>query len=184
MKHQDRDLSIRPFEGKTPQIGKGVFIDAKALVIGDVVIDDDSSVWPFAVIRGDMHHIRVGKRTSIQDGAICHITHVGPFNENGWPLIIGDDCTIAHGVILHGCTLGNRILIGMGSIVMDGANIADDVVIGANSLVPPGKQLKSGFLYMGLPAKAIRPLTEKEMGYFIYSASNYCYLKDRYLLAK
>jgi carbonic anhydrase/acetyltransferase-like protein (isoleucine patch superfamily) len=164
-----------------PKLGNNVFIDLRASVIGNVSIGDDSSIWPYAVIRGDMHHIRIGQRTSIQDGAICHITHAGPFNPDGWPLIIGDDCTIGHGVILHGCTLGNRILVGMRSTIMDGAVIADDIVIGANSLVPPNKQLESGFLYMGSPVKQVRPLTDKELSYFCYSANNYCRLKDRYL---
>jgi len=181
LKHEDRDHSIRSFEGKMPQLGERTYIDKQASVIGDVILGNDSSVWPFAVIRGDMHHIRIGARTSIQDGSICHITHAGPFNENGWPLIIGDDCTIGHGVILHGCTLGNRILIGMGSIIMDGVTIPNDVVVGANSLVPPGKVLESGFLYTGSPAKKTRALSEKEMQYFVYSAQNYCRLKDRYL---
>lgn len=181
LKHQDRDNCVRSFAGHTPQLGERVFIDRNASVIGNVVLGDDSSVWPQAVIRGDMHHIRIGQRTSIQDGTICHITHAGPFNAAGCPLIIGDDCTIGHGVILHGCTLGNRILVGMGSIVMDGVNIADDVVIGANSLVPPGKQLESGFLYMGSPVKKVRPLSDKEMAYFTYSANNYCQLKNHYL---
>lgn len=181
MKHEDRDHSLRSFEGLWPRLGERVFIDRNATVIGDVEIGDDSSVWPFAVIRGDMHRIRIGQRTSIQDGSICHITHAGPFNPEGWPLTIGNDCTIGHGVILHGCTLGNRILVGMRSTVMDGAIIPDDVVIGANSLVPPGKVLESGFLYTGSPARPVRPLTDKEMAYFTYSANNYCKLKDRYL---
>lgn len=167
-----------------PQLGARVFIDRNASIIGDVILDDDSSVWPWAVIRGDMHRITIGARTSIQDGSICHITHAGPFNEHGWPLIVGDDCTIGHRVTLHGCTLGNRILVGMGSIIMDGAVVADDIVIGANSLVPPGKVLNSGFLYMGSPAKKIRPLTDKERQYFTYSSANYCRLKDRYLAEK
>ncbi len=181
MKHEDRDHSIRSFEGHNPQLGERVFIDRNACVIGNVMLGDDSSVWPWAVIRGDMHSIRIGKRTSIQDGSICHITHAGPFNEHGWPLIVGDDCTIGHRVTLHGCTLGNRILVGMGSIIMDGAIIHDNIVIGANSLVPPGKILESGFLYMGSPVKQVRPLTERERQYFAYSAGNYCRLKDRYL---
>lgn len=181
LKHEDRDHSLRSFEGHQPQLGNRVFIDRNASVIGNVTIGDDSSVWPWAVVRGDMHSIRIGQRTSIQDGSICHITHAGPYNPDGWPLVIGDDCTIGHGVILHGCTLGNRILAGMRSTIMDGVIIQDDVVIGANSLVTPGKVLESGFLYTGSPARKIRSLTEKEMHYFTYSANNYCQLKNRYL---
>lgn len=172
---------LRPFEGHVPQLGKGVFIDPSAVVIGDVHIGADSSVWPNTTVRGDMHRIRIGARTSIQDNSILHITHAGPYNPDGWPLEIGDDVTVAHSVTLHGCTLGSRVLIGMGCIVMDGAVIEDEVVLGANSLVPPGKRLESGKLYVGSPAKAVRDLTEKEREYFTYSASNYAKLKDRHI---
>lgn len=172
---------IRAFEGHTPELGATVFIDPSAVVIGDVVIGEHSSVWPNTTIRGDMHRIRIGARTSIQDNSILHITHAGPFNPDGYPLTIGDDVTVAHSVTLHGCSIGNRVLIGMGCIVMDGAIIEDEVVLGANSLVPPGKRLESGKLYVGSPAKAVRNLTEKEREYFSYSANNYAKLKDRHI---
>ncbi|CAA0081233.1 Protein YrdA [BD1-7 clade bacterium] len=181
MKHENREMSVRPFNGKTPQLGQRVFVDMTAVIIGDVTLGDDSSVWPQTVIRGDMHQIRIGARTSIQDNCVCHITHAGPYNTNGWPLFVGDDCTIAHSVTLHGCRIGDRVLIGMGSIVMDGATIEDNVVLGANSLVPPGKTLESGYLYTGSPARKVRELTDKELAYFTYSANNYCKLKDQYL---
>ena len=181
MNHQDRENSLRPFGDTHPTLGERVFVDRSAIVIGDVVIGDDSSVWPQTVIRGDMHQIRIGRRTSIQDNCVCHITHAGPYNPNGWPLAVGDDCTIAHSVTLHGCQIGDRVLIGMGSIVMDGAVVEDEVVVGANSLVPPGKTLESGYLYMGSPARQVRPLTDKEIDYFRYSANNYCKLKNQYL---
>ena len=181
MSHEDRALSIRSFNGLHPVIGENTFIDKSAVIIGDVTLGEDSSVWPLTVIRGDMHSITIGARTSIQDGCVCHITHAGPFNKNGWPLSVGDDCTIAHSVTLHGCRIGNRVLVGMGCIIMDGAIVPNDVVIGANSLVPPGKQLESGFLYTGSPARLVRPLTEKEMNYFTYSSTNYCNLKDKYI---
>ncbi|MBP8264728.1 MAG: gamma carbonic anhydrase family protein, partial [Pseudomonas sp.] len=132
-------MAIRTYQGMTPQLGERVFVDESAVVIGDVQLGADSSVWPLTVIRGDMHRIRIGARTSVQDGSVLHITHAGPFNPDGYPLIIGDEVTIGHQVTLHGCTLGNRILVGMGSIVMDGAVIEDEVVLGAGSLVPPGK---------------------------------------------
>ena len=131
-------MAIRPFQDMTPRLGERVFIDDSAVVIGDVSLGDDSSVWPQAVIRGDMHRISIGQRSSVQDGSVLHITHAGPFNADGWPLTIGDDVTIGHKALLHGCTVGNRVLIGMGAIVMDGAVIEDDVVLGAGSLVPPG----------------------------------------------
>ncbi len=173
-------MAIRPFQDMTPRLGERVFIDDSAVVIGDVSLGDDSSVWPQAVIRGDMHRISIGQRSSVQDGSVLHITHAGPFNADGWPLTIGDDVTIGHKALLHGCTVGNRVLIGMGAIVMDGAVIEDDVVLGAGSLVPPGKTLHSGYLYVGSPVKQARPLSDKEKAFFAYSAANYVRLKDSY----
>lgn len=166
---------------KTPQLGNGVYIDPQSAVIGDVALGDDSSVWPMAVVRGDMHRIRIGARTSVQDGAVLHITHAGPFNEDGWPLIIGDDVTIGHKACLHGCTIGSRVLIGIGAIVLDGAVIEDEVVLAAGALVPPGRKLESGYLYVGAPCKQARPLSEKEREFFRYSADNYVKLKNQYL---
>jgi carbonic anhydrase/acetyltransferase-like protein (isoleucine patch superfamily) len=165
----------------TPALGERVFVDSSAVVLGDVQLGDDSSVWPMAVVRGDMHRIRIGARSSVQDGSVLHITHAGPYNPEGYPLLIGDEVTIGHNVTLHGCTLGNRILVGMGSIVMDGAVVEDEVVIGAGSLVPPGKRLVSGYLYVGSPVKQARPLSDKERAYFSYSAGNYVNLKDLHL---
>ena len=174
-------MNIRRFAGHTPQLGERVFVDPSAVVLGDVQLGEDCSVWPATVIRGDMHRIRIGARTSVQDGSVLHITHAGPFNPEGYPLIIGDEVTIGHKVLLHGCTLGSRILVGMGSIVMDGAVIEDEVILGAGSLVPANKVLRSGYLYMGSPAKEVRPLTDKEKGFFSYTAGNYVRLKDQYL---
>lgn len=174
---------IRPFKQHTPNIHPSAFVDPSAVVIGDVELGEDSSVWPMVVIRGDMHRIRIGKRTSVQDGAVLHITHAGPFNADGWPLTIGDDVTIGHGAMLHGCTLGNRILVGIGATILDGAIVEDDVVIGAGTLVPPGKRLVSGFMYMGAPARQARPLSEKERQFFQYSANNYVALKNQHIEA-
>ncbi|WFC60180.1 gamma carbonic anhydrase family protein [Pseudomonas sp. REST10] len=175
-------MAIRSYQQFTPQLGERVFVDASAVVLGDVEIGDDSSVWPMTVIRGDMHQIRIGARTSVQDGSVLHITHAGPFNPEGFPLIIGDEVTVGHKVTLHGCTLGSRILVGMGSIVMDGAVVEDEVIIGAGSLVPPGKRLESGYLYVGSPVKQARPLTDKERNFFSYTAGNYVKLKDLHLV--
>lgn len=172
--------SLRPHEGKTPQLGARVYIDPMACIIGDVHLGDDCSVWPHTVIRGDMHHIRIGARCSIQDNSVLHITHAGQFEPEGFPLTLGDDVTVGHRVVLHGCTIGSRVLVGIGAIVMDGAVIEDEVVLGAGSLVPPGKRLDSGFLYVGSPAKQSRPLTDREKSFFTYSAANYCKLKDKY----
>ncbi|MDR0210362.1 MAG: gamma carbonic anhydrase family protein [Pseudomonas putida] len=174
-------MAIRRFAQHTPKVGPRVFVDRSAVVLGDVEIGEDSSVWPLTVVRGDMHRIRIGARTSVQDGSVLHITHAGPFNPDGFPLLIGDDVTIGHKVMLHGCTLGNRILVGMGCTIMDGAVVEDEVIIGAGSLVPPGKRLESGYLYVGSPAKQARPLTDKERAFFPYSAANYVKLKDQHL---
>ena len=173
-------MTIRAFHEYTPVLAKGVFIDPSAVVIGNVCLGQDCSVWPQAVIRGDMHSISIGERSNIQDGAILHITHAGPYNPDGWPLVIGDDVTVGHRALLHGCELGSRILIGNGAIVMDGTVIEDDVIVGAHSLVPAGKRLDSGYLYMGSPCKKTRPLSEKEKAFFIYSSANYVKLKNQH----
>ena len=173
--------SLRSFGGITPKLGQRVLIDPSAVVLGDVELGDDVSIWPQAAIRGDMHRIRVGARSSVQDGCVLHITHAGPFNPDGWPLEIGCDVTIGHHATLHGCTIGDRVLVGMGATVMDGAVVEDDVVIAAGALVTPGKRLRSGYLYTGCPARESRALSEGEMSYFTYSANNYVALKDRHI---
>lgn len=172
---------VRTYLDMTPTLGQRVFVDPSALVLGDVSLGDDCSVWPMAVIRGDMHRIRVGHRTSIQDGSVLHITHAGPFNPDGYPLEIGDDVTVGHKALLHGCKIGNRVLVGMGAVVMDGAVVEDEVIIAAGSIVPPGKTLESGYLYRGSPAKQARLISDKEREFFCYSANNYVNLKDKHL---
>lgn len=174
-------MNIRSHNAMHPKIAKDVFVDPTAVVIGDVAIGSGSSVWPLTVIRGDIHQIRIGQRTSVQDGSVLHVTHAGPYNPDGYPLMIGDEVTIGHKVMLHGCNIGNRILIGMAAVVMDGASVGDDVIIGAGSLVPPGKVLESGYLYMGSPVRQVRPLTEKEFDYFRYTAQRYVDLAAAYL---
>ena len=172
---------IRSHKGDHPQLGDRVWIDPTATVIGDVVLGDDCSVWPMTVMRGDMHRIRIGSRCSIQDGTVCHITHAGPYNPDGFPLTVGDDVTVGHKALLHGCTIGSRVLVGMGAIIMDGAVVEDEVIIAAGTLVPPGKTLESGYLYRGSPARQARPLTNEELGFFTYTAGNYVKLKDEFL---
>lgn len=174
-------MNIRSYNNKHPVIGQRCWIDPQATVIGDVVIGDESSVWPMTVVRGDIHHIRIGKRTSVQDGSVLHVTHDGPFNPGGYPLSIGDDVTIGHQVTLHGCTLGNRILVGMGAMVMDGATVGDQVIIGAGSLVSPGKTLESGMLYLGRPARPVRELKDEEYGFFEYTARRYVGIAATYI---
>jgi len=151
------------------------------VVIGDTILGDDVSVWPCAVIRGDVNRITVGARTSVQDNAILHCTHRSKSNPAGWPLSIGEDVTIGHGACLHGCEVGKRVLIGIGATVLDGAVIPDEVVIGAGTLVPPGKKLESGYLYVGSPCKQARALKPEELAFFRYSSNNYVELKNSYL---
>ncbi|WP_192035541.1 gamma carbonic anhydrase family protein [Halomonas sp. YLGW01] len=172
---------LRTHRGHTPRLGERVYVDPACVVLGDVELGDDCSVWPMAVVRGDMHRIRIGARTSVQDGSVLHITHASDFNPGGYPLTIGEDVTIGHKAILHGCTLGDRVLVGMGAIVMDGAVVEDEVIIAAGALVTPGKRLESGHVYGGSPAKALRPLKDSERAFFTYSAGNYVKLKDEYL---
>lgn len=173
---------VRSFNGITPKLAKGVYVDPNATVIGDVELGEDVSVWPGAVIRGDMHYIRVGNRSNVQDNAVLHITHASEnFNPDGFPLNIGEDVIIGHSAVLHGCTVNDRVLIGIGAIVNDGAVIESDNIIGAGAVVPPGKTLESGYVYVGNPAKPLRPLSDSERKFLPYSPQNYVKLKNQYL---
>lgn len=165
----------------TPQIGMGVYIHDSASVIGDVVLGDHASVWPGTVIRGDVNHIRIGAGSNVQDLSVLHVSHKSSWDPDGSPLIIGDNVTIGHKVILHGCTIEDECLIGMGSIVMDKVVVQKNVLLGAGSLVPEGKVLESGYLYLGSPVKKVRALTEAEIAHFMYSANHYIKLKNSYL---
>lgn len=173
--------SIRAFQGKSPVLGARVYIDPAATVIGNCVLGDDVSVWPGAVIRGDLEPIVIGNRSNVQDNAVLHTTHKSEYNPDGYALTIGEDVVIGHRAVLHGCTVGNRVLVGIGAIVNDGAVIEDEVIVGAGCLVPPGKTLASGFVYVGNPAKQLRPITDAERTFFTYSPANYVRLKDKYL---
>ncbi|WP_413726468.1 gamma carbonic anhydrase family protein [Sodalis sp. RH16] len=173
--------SLRPYQGMVPELGQRVMIDPSSVVIGDVRLADDVGIWPLVAIRGDVNKVIIGARTNIQDGSVLHVTHKSDYNPAGNPLIIGDDVTIGHKAMLHGCTIGNRVLVGMGSIILDGAVIEEDVMIGAGSLVAPGKRLESGYLYVGSPARRSRALTPKEIGRLLYSSDNYVRWKDEYL---
>ncbi len=173
-------MNIRSFQNINPHIDPSAYIDPAAMVIGEVNIGADTSVWPMAVIRGDVNHIRIGARNSIQDGSILHVTHKREQNPTGQPLIIGDDNTIGHRVTLHGCTVHDLCLIGMGSIIMDGVVLESEVILGAGSLVTENKILESGYLYMGTPVKKIRPLTAEEREFLPYSAQHYVKVKNQY----
>ncbi|MCT8468759.1 gamma carbonic anhydrase family protein [Chromohalobacter canadensis] len=174
-------MTLRTFKGTTPRLGARVYIDPACVVLGDVTLGDDCSVWPMTVIRGDMHRIRIGARCSIQDGSVLHITHASDYNPDGYPLTLGDDVTVGHKALLHGCTIGSRVLVGMGATVMDGVIVEDEVIIAAGAVVTPGKHLESGQVYAGNPAKPLRALKEAERAFFTYTAGNYVKLKDEYL---
>ncbi len=174
-------MSIRNFDKKSPLLGTSVYIDSSAQVIGDVTLGDDVSVWPTAVIRGDVEKITIGAATNVQDGAVLHVSHAGDFSPTGFPLIIGGNVTIGHRAVVHGCTIGQYCLIGIGTIMMDGAVLGDYAMLGAGSLVAPGKQLEGGYLYVGAPAKPVRVLSASERAFLEYSAHHYVLLKNRYL---
>ncbi|NRB67346.1 MAG: gamma carbonic anhydrase family protein [Vibrio sp.] len=173
--------ALRSYKDTRPVIGERVYIDQSSVLVGDIRIGDDSSIWPLVAARGDVNHIHIGNRTNVQDGSVLHVTHKNQQNPNGYPLIIGDDVTVGHKVMLHGCIIKDRVLVGMGAIVLDGAVIEEDVMIGAGSLVPPGKTLESGYLYVGSPVKQARPLNDKERAFLQKSADNYVQNKEDYL---
>jgi carbonic anhydrase/acetyltransferase-like protein (isoleucine patch superfamily) len=157
-----------------PEIAASAYIDPQAVVIGDVTIGEDSSVWPCTVIRGDVNYIRIGARTSIQDGSVLHVmreTH---------PLVLGDDVTVGHKVILHGCTIESRCLIGMGSIILNGAKIGTGSIIAAGTLIPEGTEAPPGSLFVGHPGKFRRMLTAADQETIDRYARNYVGYKEIY----
>ena len=174
------DSSISPFNGIHPELAAGAWVHPRATVIGEVSLGADASVWPGAVIRGDVNSIAVGDASNIQDNSVLHVSHKTPVNPAGGALVIGARVTVGHSVILHACTIEDECLIGMGSIVLDRAVIRKHVLLGAGSLVPEGKVLESGHLYLGRPAKLVRPLSEEEIAHFSYSAAHYVKLARSY----
>lgn len=173
---------MRPYLEHTPQLGARVYLDPAAQLIGDVVIGDDSSLWPGVVVRGDVNFIRIGARCNVQDGSIVHVSHDGPHAKlGGFATRIGDDVTIGHGAIIHACTVEDACLIGMGAIVLDGAVVRKHGFVGAGAMIAPGKTVGSGELWLGNPARLARTLSEKEIEALYYSAQHYVRLKDRYL---
>ena len=175
---------LRPFRDRLPTLGARAYVDPAATVIGDVVLGDDVSVWPFTVVRGDVNFIRVGDRTNLQDGSVIHVSHDGPHAKlGGFATRIGNDVTIGHKAIIHACTIEDAVLIGMGAIVLDGAVVREHGFVGAGALVPPGKVVGEGELWLGNPAKKARLLSDAEIEALYYSAGHYVRLKDEYLRA-
>ncbi len=166
---------IRTFDSKTPELGDDVFVAETGVIIGDVKIGARSSVWYGVVLRGDVHHIRIGEEVSVQDNTVVHVT------SGRHPTIVGDRVTIGHSVVLHGCTVGDQCLIGMGAIIMDRAQIGKNCVVGAGALVTPGTEIPEGHLALGSPAKVSRKLTEEELQWIATSSSHYVELAARYL---
>lgn len=164
---------IRGHRGRMPQIASSAYIDPQAVVIGDVTIGEYSSVWPCTVIRGDVHWIRIGNRTNIQDGCVLHVM------KDTHPLILGDAVTIGHGVVLHGCTIESRVLIGMGSVLLNGARVGEGSIIAAGTLVPEGTVVPPGSLFMGHPGKFRRALTPEDLTSIDAYAARYVeYMED------
>ncbi|QIZ78187.1 gamma carbonic anhydrase family protein [Ferrimonas lipolytica] len=174
-------MTTKAFKQHSPVLGERCYVEESAVLYGDIELAEDANVWPLVAARGDVNYIRIGKRSNIQDGSVLHVTRKHDAQPDGFPLLIGDDVTVGHKALLHGCQIGDRVLVGMGAIVLDGAVVEHDVMIGAGSLVPPGKRLESGFLYIGSPVKQARPLKPAELAFLTESAQNYVKLKDAYL---
>ncbi|WP_089724829.1 gamma carbonic anhydrase family protein [Candidatus Thiosymbion oneisti] len=170
--------NVRFFRGKHPQIAADAWIDASAIVIGDVKVGPRSSIWPLCVIRGDVHRIEIGTATNIQDGTILHVSHDSRFLPGGAPVIIHDQVTVGHQAVLHGCEIRDHCLIGIGARVLDRAVLEPRTMVGAGSLVPPGKELEGGYLWVGTPVKRIRALKDPEIEYLDYVAEHYAKLAD------
>ena len=171
---------LRKFNKITPTIGENVYLDDSAVIIGDVTIGSDVSIWPTAVIRGDVESIYIGAGTNVQDGSVLHVSHAQG-SDKGHPLTIGNGVTIGHRAVVHACTVGDFCLIGIGAIILDDAVLEDYVMLGAGALVTSGKKLEGRYLYVGSPAKQVRPLTESEIAFLKYSSEHYIQLKDEYL---
>jgi carbonic anhydrase/acetyltransferase-like protein (isoleucine patch superfamily) len=172
--------SIRAFAGQRPRIAADAWVDESAVVIGDVEIGARSSVWPMTVIRGDIHQVRIGNDTNIQDGSILHVSHDSRFVPGGHPLVLHDHVTVGHQVVLHGCEIHHHCLIGIGARVLDGVCIEPFTLVGAGALVPPGKVLQGGYLWVGAPVRRVRVITDQEQEYLVYTAEHYTRLAQRH----
>jgi gamma-carbonic anhydrase len=169
---------IRIFKNHAPQVAPSAYVDESAQVIGDVVLGEESSVWMNAVVRGDVNHIRIGSRTNIQDGTIVHV-----MRDPSHPTTVGDDVTVGHGVILHGCSVADRCLIGMGAILLNGSSVGEDCIVAAGTLLLEGMAVPARSLVMGSPGKVRRPLTDDEVAFVLQSAQNYVAYRLDYMQA-
>jgi len=169
---------IRIFKNHAPRVTPSAYVDDSAQVIGDVVIGEESSVWMNAVVRGDVNHIRIGSRTNIQDGTVVHV-----MRDPSHPTTVGDDVTVGHGVILHGCTVASRCLIGMGAILLNGSSVGEDCIVAAGTLLPEGMAVPARSLVMGSPGRVRRPLTDDEIAFILQSAQNYVAYRLDYMQA-
>lgn len=174
-------MAIRRFLNKTPVIAESAYVDESAVIIGDVTLGADVSIWPMVVARGDHQAIRIGDGTNVQDGTVIHIASSNEFVPSGLPCVVGERVTVGHKAMLHACTIGDYCLIGMSSTILDGAVIEDHVMVGAGSLVPMGKRLESGYLYMGSPVKQVRKLADREKFFIEYSWKHYIETKNSFL---
>ena len=179
-------MAIETYQGITPTIDSSAYVAQQALVIGDVRIGRHSSVWPMSVVRGDVNTITIGDHTNIQDNSVLHVTHAGAENplgnHEGFALTIGSNITVGHQCILHGCTIHDACLIGMGSLIMDGVVVESETIVGAGSLLSPNATLESGYLWYGRPARRVRKLSAKEIESLTYSAQHYVKLKNTYMV--
>ncbi|WP_119344290.1 gamma carbonic anhydrase family protein [Facilibium subflavum] len=173
-------MPVRTFNEIHPKIAKSAFVDSMATVTGKVVLSEHVSIWPNVSIRGDLLSISIGKNSNVQDNTVIHTTEFFDQPGQGYDVVIGEDVTVGHGAIIHGCHIGNRVLVGMGAIVLDGVVVEDDVIIGAGTVVPPGKRLETGYLYLGSPAKCARKITEQEKAHIINNAQNYIQTKNKH----
>lgn len=175
-------MTIRAYKGVSATIGLNAYVDPDAVVIGDVELEEDASIWPCAVARGDVHRIRIGARSNVQDGAVLHVTHDGQYTMGGFPLLIGADVTVGHGAVIHACSIQEACLIGMNATVLDGALVKRHSMVGAGAIVSPGKVVGEGELWLGNPARCVRKLSVEEIEKLYYSAQHYVKLKNRYLV--
>lgn len=172
--------NIRSFAGIDPRIDPSAWVDETAVVIGDVTLGPETSIWPLCVLRGDIHRILIGAGTNIQDGCVLHVSHDSRFLPGGAPTIIHDRVTVGHQAVLHGCEIGDLCLIGIGARVLDRAIVEPRNIVGAGALVPPGKKLAGGYLWVGTPVRPARILTDRELEYLEYVSDNYIKLAARH----